>query len=272
MHAVSQQIARLERETGQHLVEKQGRGVRVTEAGAVLARSAGEVLTLVERVEAGLAGHRGVVAGPLAVAAFATAARGLLPGVLAQLRTAFPDLDVALSEQEPDAAVAALRRGHPDVAVVQDWADDVLAVPDGLSRRHLLDDPFDVALPAAHPRRPGRRHRRRPRRRGLDRLEHRPDLPRLAVRHPAPARRPGPIRHTASEHSTQLALVAAGLGAAVIPRLGRDPVSVSVSVPFDPQPTRRVFAVWRDSAAARPAVATAVDALASHAARLHVSP
>ncbi|MFC5002446.1 LysR family transcriptional regulator [Dactylosporangium cerinum] len=273
MHAVSQQIARLERETGQHLVEKQGRGVRVTEAGAVLARSAGEVLTLVERVEAGLAGHRGVVAGPLAVAAFATAARGLLPGVLAQLRTAFPDLDVALSEQEPDAAVAALRRGHPDVAVVQDWADDVLAVPDGLSRRHLLDDPFDVALPAAHPL-AGRAAVTVADLAGEDWIGWSTGqichdwLSATLRRHGAQAR----IRHTASEHSTQLALVAAGLGAAVIPRLGRDPVSVSVSVPFDPQPTRRVFAVWRDSAAARPAVATAVDALASHAARLHVSP
>jgi DNA-binding transcriptional LysR family regulator len=268
--AVSQQIARLEREVGQSLVERQGRGVRVTEAGAVLARSAAGVLALVEQVEAGLAGHRGVVAGPLAVAAFATAARGLLPGVLAELRGRYAELDVSMSEREPDAAVAALRRGHLDVAVVQDWSDDVLAVPDGLSRRHLLDDPFDVALPAAHP------------------LAGRPAvavtdladddwigwstgqichdwLAATLRRHGAQAR----IRHTASEHSTQLALVAAGLGAAVIPRLGRDPVPPSVRlVPIDPQPARRVFALWRDSAAARPAVAAAVTALASHAAAM----
>ncbi|MEU0555757.1 LysR family transcriptional regulator [Dactylosporangium sp. NPDC006015] len=268
--AVSQQMARLEREVGQRLVERQGRGIRVTEAGAVLARSAADVLNLVERVEAGLAEHRGVVAGPLAVAAFATAARGLLPGVLAELTGRFPDLDVSLSEREPDAAVAALRRGHLDVAVVQDWSDDVLGVPDGLSRRHLLDDPFDVALPAGHPL-AGRS--------AVAVTDLAADdwigwstgqichdwLAATLRRHGAQAR----IRHTASEHSTQLALVAAGLGAAVIPRLGRDPVPAGVRlVPIDPQPARRVFALWRDSAAARPAVAAAVDALAAHAAAM----
>src|SRR5207248_5923388 len=80
--AVSQQVARLEREVGQRLVERQGRGIRLTEAGELLARNAGDLLTRVEQVEAGLAEHRGAVAGPLTVAAFATAARGLLPGVL----------------------------------------------------------------------------------------------------------------------------------------------------------------------------------------------
>ncbi|GAA1556025.1 LysR family transcriptional regulator [Dactylosporangium maewongense] len=268
--AVSQQMARLEREVGQRLVERQGRGIRVTEAGAVLARSAADVLNLVERVEAGLAEHRGVVAGPLAVAAFATAARGLLPGVLAELTGRFPDLDVSLSEREPDAAVAALRRGHLDVAVVQDWSDDVLGVPDGLSRRHLLDDPFDVALPAGHPL-AGRSAVAVTDLAGDDWIGWSTGqichdwLAATLRRHGAQAR----IRHTASEHSTQLALVAAGLGAAVIPRLGRDPVPAGVRlVPIDPQPARRVFALWRDSAAARPAVAAAVDVLAAHAAAM----
>ena len=99
-------MARLEREVGQPLVERQGRGIRLTEAGALLAPRAGDLLTHVERVESDLAEHRGAVAGTLTVAAFATAARGLLPGVLRDLRARHPDLGVSL-----DRAGAA--RGGP---------------------------------------------------------------------------------------------------------------------------------------------------------------
>jgi DNA-binding transcriptional LysR family regulator len=70
------------------------------------------------------------------------------------------------------------------------------------------------------------------------------------------------IAHTASEHSTQLALVAAGLGAAIIPRLGREPIQAGVRIiPIEGDPARRVFAVWRTSTSARPATRAAVSAL-----------
>ena len=261
--AVSQQMARLERETGQRLAEPQGRGIRLTEAGALLARNAGDLLTHLERVEARLAEHRGTVAGTLSVAAFATAARGLLPGVLTDLRSRYPGLSVSLSEREPHEAIPALSRGHLDVSVVQDWADDMLTVPDGLSRQDLLDDPFDVALPAGHPL--------ASRDRvaigeladddwiswGSGQICH--DWLVRALR----AQGAGPrVVHTASEHSTQLALVAAGLGTAVIPRLGRAPAPPSVRfVPLDPAPARRIFALWRSSAAARPAIGATLDAI-----------
>jgi DNA-binding transcriptional LysR family regulator len=262
--AVSQQMARLEREVGQRLVERRGRGIRLTEAGALLARHASDVLSHVEQVEASLAEHRGTVVGTLAVAAFATAARGLLPGVLADLRSRYPELSVSLSEREPADALPALGRGDLDVAVAQDWPDDALRLPAGLSRRHLLNDPFDAALSIEHP------------------LANRD---RIAVKeltdddwitwsagqicHDWFVRKLYPdsehprVAHTASEHSTQLALVAAGLGVAVIPRLGREPIPPSVRfVPIDPPPTRRIFAIWRTSATARPVISATLDALA----------
>ena len=234
--AVSQQMARLERETGQQLTERQGRGIRLTEAGTLLARDAGDLLTDLERVEARLAEHRGVVAGTLSVAAFATAARGLLPGVLADLRSRYPGLSVSLSEREPHEAIPSLSRGHLDLAVVQDWADDMLTVPEGLSRQDLLDDPFDVALPAGHPL-AGRDSVAIAELAGDDWISWGTGhichdwLVRTLHAHGSGPR----IVHTASEHSTQLALVAAGLGAAVIPRLGREPAPPSVRfVPLDP--------------------------------------
>jgi DNA-binding transcriptional LysR family regulator len=264
--AVSQQMARLEREAGQRLAERQGRGIRLTEAGTLLARNAGDLLTHVERVEACLAEHRGAVTGTLAISAFATAARGLLPGVLQDLRSRYPDLSVSLSEQEPHEAIPALCRGHLDVAVVQDWAEDPLTVPGSLSRRDLLDDPFDVALPAGHPLalRSSVAVRELA---GDDWISWSTGqichdwLARTLHAHGAKPR----ILHTASEHSTQLALVAAGLGAALIPRLGREPAPPSARfVPIDPPPTRRIFALWRSSAAARPAIRATLDALQRH--------
>lgn len=261
--AISQQMARLERETGQRLAERQGRGIRLTEAGLLLARNAGYLLAQVEQVEADLAGHSGAVTGTLNIAAFATAARGLLPGVLQDLRSRYPDLSVSLSEQEPHEAIPALSRGHLDVAVVQDWAGETPAVPGGLSRLDLIEDPFDAALSADHPLA------------GRETIT----LSELAAEDwiswstgqichewltrtlRADGTEPR-IRHTASEHSTQLALVAAGLGTALIPRLGREPAPPPVRfVPLDPPPTRHIFALWRASSAARPAIGATLNAL-----------
>ena len=70
------------------------------------------------------------------------------------------------------------------------------------------------------------------------------------------------IRHTASEHATQLALVAADLGVALIPRLGRNPVPAGIRfVPLDPSPVRRIHLAWRASTGRRPAVGAALAAL-----------
>jgi DNA-binding transcriptional LysR family regulator len=261
--AVSQQMARLEREVGQRLTERHGRGIELTEAGELLAHEAGDLLAHAEQIEARLAGHRGTVAGTLPIAAFATAARGLMPTALRELRSRYPDLTVWLSEQEPHEAIPALSRGDIDIAVVQEWPDTALAIPGGLARRDLLEDAFDVALPAGHPLA------------GRDSLA----IKELADNewvswstgqvchdwlvhtlrtHGAEPR----IRHTASEHSTQLALVAAGLAAAVIPRLGREPAPASVRfVPIDPSPTRRIYALWRASTTLRPAISATLDAL-----------
>jgi molybdate transport repressor ModE-like protein len=263
--AVSQQLARLEHEMGQRLLERQGRGIRLTEAGVLLADRAGALLGEVERIEACLAEHHGAVTGTVRVAAFATAARGLLPDALRTLGSQYPELTVHLTEQEPHEAIPDLRRGRLDVVVAQEWADEAPAIPDGLSRRQLGDDVLDLAVPATHPL--ARRRRVRP----TDLAEltwiswsagqicH-DWLVRTLSRHGVEPQ----IAHTASEHSTQLALVAAGLGCAVIPRLGREPAPPTVRfVPLDPPPTRRVVALWRENATARPAIAAVLDTLST---------
>ncbi|UJW32796.1 LysR family transcriptional regulator [Saccharothrix sp. AJ9571] len=255
--AVSQQLARLEREVGQPLLERNGRGIRLTDAAALLAAHADRLLAQVERVEADLARHRGAVAGALSMAAFATAARGLLPGALRALRADHTGLRVRLDEREPPEAISGLCRGEVDVAVVQDWPESPLELPEGLSRETLLHDPLDLAVPVDH----------EPRAELAD--EEWITWTSGQLCHDWLSRTLGEPRivHTASEHSTQLALVAAGLGVALLPRLGRDHVPDGVRVvPIDPAPARQVHALWRTSAARRPAIRAAVIALRSAAA------
>lgn len=261
--AVSQQIARLEREIGQPLMEPRGRGIRLTEAGSVLAEHAGRLLAEVERVEADLAGRRGTVAGTLTIAAFATAARGLVPPAMRALKVAHPGLSVRLSELEPTDAIPALRRGDVDIAIVQDWPEAPLELPDALIRQPLLDDLFDAVLPADHPS-AARKSVTMTELAGEEWISWAGgqicyDWLRQSLH--ANGIRPH-IAHTASEHSTQLALVAAGMGVAIIPRLGREPVPDTVRVvELRPTISRQVYALWRATMARRPAIAAVVGAL-----------
>lgn len=261
--AVSQQLARLDREAGAALTERRGRGLRLTDAGTLLAGHAAELLRHVEHVEAELAEQRGAVAGVLAIAAFATAARGLLPPVLRRLRADHPDLTVSLSELEPTAALPALARGDLDVAVVQDWPDDPLPLPPGVTGERLCDDELELAVPVDHPL--ADRHRLR--------LADLADVEWVSWSYGqvCNAWLTGLLRgngieprigHTASEHATQLALVAAGLGVALIPRLGRDPAPAGIRfVPVDPAPVRRIHLAWRHGTDRRPTVAATLAAL-----------
>lgn len=68
------------------------------------------------------------------------------------------------------------------------------------------------------------------------------------------------ITHTAGEYATQLALVAAGLGVCVLPRLGRDRVPAGVTVlPSVPALRRHVSAAWRTHATRRNVIQAAVE-------------
>jgi DNA-binding transcriptional LysR family regulator len=261
--AISQQMAKLERETGQRLLERSGRGVRLTDAAELLVEHAGRLLSLAEQARADLEAHRGAVTGRLTLAAFATAARGLVPAALRGLRLAHPRLRVGLEEAEPHESLPRVARGDLDMAVVQDWFNAPLALPEGLSRAALLDDVADVALPEDHPLA------------GRDTVDiyELADAPWITwsrgwicnawLLHTLRSHGTEPdIAHTAAEHHTQLALVAAGLGVAVIPRLGRDPVPGGVRfVPVRPALTRHIYVVWRADADRRPSIRAAIEAL-----------
>ncbi|GAB3205844.1 LysR family transcriptional regulator [Marinactinospora endophytica] len=261
--AVSQQLAKLEREVGQPLVERNGRGIRLTEAAEILVEHASQILSLVRRAEADLEAHRDEVGGHLVLSAIATAARGLAPTALVLLRELHPGLRVELREQEPDESVPAVARGESDMAIVVDWTGAPIPLPGAMAKAPLMEDVADIALPAGHS------------------LAHRDlvDFDEVAgerwiswtrgsicddwLHGMLRARGVEPdIAHSVEEHQTKLAMIAAGLGAAVMPRLGRGPVPEGVRlVPVQPALVRQVYVFWRADAGRRPAIRATVRAL-----------
>ncbi|MEU8962003.1 LysR family transcriptional regulator [Streptomyces sp. NPDC048491] len=263
--AVSQQLAKLEREAGQPLLAKNGRGVRLTDAGRLLAEHAARILSQVQLAQAELEAQRDRVVGELRIAGFATAVRGLFPAALASLRAEHPQLVVRSEELEADESVRGVLLGDLDLALVLDWYNKPLPLPEGLAKRAVLDDLADVALPAGHPL-AGRS--------AVDLEEFADDewitWPEGEFCHEwlmFTLRGKGiepKVSHVAREHATQLALVEAGLGVSIAPRLGRDPVPGGVAVvPVRAAMSRHVYAVWRADADRRPSIRAAVDALAA---------
>lgn len=261
--AVSQQMAKLEREVGQQLVARNGRGVRLTDAGRLLADHAARILSQVELAQSDIEAQRGQVVGEVRLGAFPTAARGLFPGTLAALRDRHPDLRVTTVEMAPESGIQSVIRGDLDVAVVLDWSNKRLPVPGGLSHARLLDDVPDVAMPADHPL-AGRAEVDLEDFAGDDWVswpegEFCHDWLVFTLRSKGFEPR---IAHRAGEHHTQLALIAAGLGVCVAPRLGRGPVPEGVAlVPVRQRMLRHVYAVWRADADRRPSIRAAGEAL-----------
>lgn len=265
--AVSQQLAKLERETAHKLLERNGRGVRLTDAAKLLVAHAERILSLVELAEADLEAYRGIVAGEMTIAAFPTAIRGLIPAALSELHAAHPRLRVRVCECDPAESLPLISRGDVDLAIVKDWNNEPLPVPEGLAKGMICEDAADVALPADHPLA------------GRDVVA----LAELAgdrwisstpgsichdwLVHTLRSLGDEPqVDHMAYEFATQLALVAAGLGNAVLPRLGRCDVPEGVRlIALEPALTRCVYAVWREEAARRPVIRAALDALRSAA-------
>jgi DNA-binding transcriptional LysR family regulator len=261
--AVSQQLAKLERETRTALLERRGRGIVLTDAAQRLAATAAQVLQLVEEAELTLEEQRGQAIGELVLAAFPTAARGLLPAVLPRLIDDNPALEVRLIETDPFEAVAAVNRGEVHVAVVHDWHNTPLTLPEGLSRRKLGSDPADILVPSSH------------RLAGKESVQAADLVGERWICQPVGSichdwlirtmRKAGvepEVAYSVAEYQTQLAMLARGIGIGLLPRLGRGPLPDGVvAVPLRPAPSRRLYAVWRTATARRPAVAATLAAL-----------
>jgi DNA-binding transcriptional LysR family regulator len=267
--AVSQQLAALEREVGMRLTERVGRGLELTPAAAILVGHTDALLARLDTAEADLAALRDQVAGRVALAAFPSAAAGLVPVAWAALAGSAPQVRLGLTEMEPEESLPAVLRGETDVAVAHEY--DLLPRPLAplFERRELLRDPVLVAVPQGHPLAGGDGS-------GLP-LTALGGEPFLAPRDTTSCAemirracaRAGFVPRVvarASDFQVLLSLVAAGAGVTLVPALAarRLPPGVELLRPADPV-TRQVFTVSRRAADRKPAVRVVLDALTAAA-------
>jgi DNA-binding transcriptional LysR family regulator len=149
--AVSQQIAALEREAGAKLVERNARGIRLTDAGEALVRHTDAVLASLAEAEAELDAIAGLRGGRVRLASFPSAGSAIVPRAIANFRSRHPAVELNLIEAEPHESLPRLKAGELEVALTYKpslQGDEAMA---GLEIEDLLEDPFFVVLPQGHP-------------------------------------------------------------------------------------------------------------------------
>jgi DNA-binding transcriptional LysR family regulator len=252
--SVTHHLGRLEAETGAQLLQRVGRGIRLTAAGQLLADRAAEIIGRVDAADAELAAHVGLRAGRVRLAGFSSAVGSLVPRAVAALAGRRPGLQISLTDTHPPEALELLRTGKVDVAIIFRY-DETGPEPRGVRLHHLLDDPLYVLSV--------RRERTLAALRdatwiaGCDRC--RSHLLSLCADEGYEPR----IRYTSDDMVVMQALVAAGLGVTTIPGLAlRVHHTEGVVATELPGSQRHVYAATYGEPPDPPAVAAVLAALA----------
>ena len=206
--SVSHHLARLEAETGVRLIRRDGRGIKLTAEGEILARRAVEIVGRLDAVTEELSTLAGRNSGRVRVAGFQSALSVLAPAAAASLVRSHPGIDLRLIDAHPSVALRMLREGEVDCAVIFRYDDEP---PQGVRAEHLFDDPMFLVSTRAGDRLTD--HRDSP---WIAGCEHcRTELVeacRVAGFDPH-------ITYTSDDIIVEQALVAAGLGVTTIPGL-----------------------------------------------------
>lgn len=259
---VSQQLSQLEREAGVALLEPDGRRVRLTAQGRMLAAHAAHVLELDESARARL---RGATGARVRIAVMPTAAEALVPRALTLLADRSPGLRVEVAEMAPEEALFELEARAFDLVVAEQYPGHTRTLREGLRRTLLGSDPIRLVVPRADPARTLADLRER-----VWVLEPRGTAVRTWAAQQCRAAGFEPdVRFEATDLTAHVRLVAAGHAVAMLPDLvwtdGHGTVDL---LPLPGDPVREVFAATRiashdgaEVAAVRSALA---DALAQH--------
>ncbi len=260
---VSQQMSTLEREAGVELLERVGRGVRLTPAGERLVRHTERVLAVLEEAQSDVDAVAHGVAGRVHTYAFPTAARALLVPALARLRARFPDLELKMVDLEPEESIPLLKIGELDILLTYDFERMPVREDPGLERIELMSEPMAVALSVSHPLAAG-----------PVRIADFKDEQWIVGRDGSPflevqvrvANEAGYQPHAdlhSNDYQVILAAVQAGLGVALVPPMARfaEYPGVVFRQPSDMEVRRRILAVIRRGSGGSPTVAAALEAI-----------
>ncbi|MQA10414.1 MAG: LysR family transcriptional regulator [Pseudonocardiaceae bacterium] len=269
--AVSQQITLLERETGSELLERQPRGVRLTEAGRVLVAHAGTVLSelraAAEAVQAVNLGH----GGRLRFGSFPTANAALMPRAVAEFRERHPEVELVLTELDRDEGLTTIGARELDIVLVYEFPVVPIVVPDNIEVHRLLVDPLHIMLPSDHPLASRKRLRLTDLadQHWIQGVHHGSTMDVLPRACRAAGFEPDIVFRT-DDQMTVRGLVAAGLGIALAPWLALSAVPAGiVARPLrEPTLTRTVLVALPAAASVLPAASAMVDALRSAGAAL----
>lgn len=151
--AVSQQLRRIEAETGTKVVEPHGRGLRLAPDGEVLAAYARQVSDLMQQAENELHsdGDSRALVGHVRVGAVASAVRSSLGEALVRLRAEYPGLEVTVSDGETVDHLQQLSDGTLDLVFAESWSGSPLRLPAGVTAQEVATEEVCIVLPADHP-------------------------------------------------------------------------------------------------------------------------
>ncbi|MFG2555772.1 LysR family transcriptional regulator [Streptomyces sp. NPDC048581] len=261
--AASQQIRQLARELDVDLLEPQGRGVRLTAAAESLLAHADAITARWEEAELELRAEYSAPAGQLRVCGFPMAVSVLLAPMAVRLRERHPRLTVRIQECGVPESFDLLFEGEVDLAVVEVTPHNPPLSDARFDQQPLLDDPYDLVVPADHPL-AGRE------RVGLAEAAHEdwiapvPDSPcRTHVMSACGAAGFTPsVIHHALDWNVTAHLVAHRLGVALIPRLAQLTPHLPIArVRCTGDPHRKLLTCTRRGCRERPAVAAALEEL-----------
>ena len=251
---LSAQLKKLEAFLGVQLVERTSKQVMLTAVGEEVARRARSILNTADDIVEVARAARDPLAGDLRLGVIPTVAPYLLPTLIPALRGALPQLRPLLHEEQTGRCVDRLRQGALDAAIIAVPVDGAEAFP----QLALYDEPFLLAAPAGHPLAARERV-------CLDDLAETRLLlleeghclrdQALDVCQTVGASEDSEFRATSLETLRQMAATGAGL--TLLPELAADGGNNGALVLCrfqDPQPRRRIAAVWRKGAAREPTV------------------
>jgi DNA-binding transcriptional LysR family regulator len=150
--SVSHHLGRLEADTGAKLIQRVGRGIRLTPEGELLARRAKEILGRLDAASVELAARVGLRAGRVRLAGFQTVLSTLVPKAAVELSRSHPGIELNLVDAHPAVGLNMLRSGHVDIALIFRNADPPADEEDGFRLTHLLDDPLYLISDQPHQR------------------------------------------------------------------------------------------------------------------------